>query len=144
MEIKTIDLLPSMEGVDIGDEEMCVVSYWLWGQDICDWIWLTLALWFDRDPFNVFRIPLVSSSSKIDWFWETHINCRPEFNMEMALSSNVFSADWRVAFAEVKSTENESWYVSVKFDYSFSNSNCSLISFPIISPCFFTSFSICL
>lgn len=57
-------------------------------------------------------------------------------------SSNAFSADSRVAFAEFKFPANENWYAWVKFDCTFSNPNCSLILIPIISPCFFRSFYI--
>jgi hypothetical protein len=62
--------------------------------------------------------------------------------MEIMLSSNALSADSKVAFAEFKSPANEYWHAWVIFDYTFSNPNCSLISFPIISPYFFRSFSI--
>ena len=55
--------------------------------------------------------------------------------------SNALSADWTVAFAEFKSPANESWYAWVKFECTFSNPNCSMISFSIIYFCFFTSFS---
>ncbi len=62
--------------------------------------------------------------------------------MELMLSSNALSADSRIVFADFKSPANENWYAWVKFDCTFSNPNCSLILFQIISPCFFRSFSI--
>ncbi len=104
--------------------KMCTVSYWCWGQDICDWIWLAETFRFDRDSPNVFGISLVSSSRIIDWFWETDIKCWPNLNMEIMLSSNALSADSKVAFAEFKSPANEYWYAWVMFDYTFSNPNC--------------------